>query len=109
MIIVTGANRQLGRAVVERLLECVPARQIGVSVRDTEQAKELEERGVRVRRGDFSSSPTSNAPFAVDHAATEEVLKASGSINLAGKSNRKKHRPRLLQQLIPMTPNFQRN
>lgn len=131
MIIVTGANGQLGRAVVERLLERVPAGQIGVSVRDTEQAKELEERGVRVRRGDFndaqslvhsfegasqvlvvstnilgkeavrqhrtainmareagasrilytshmSSSPTSYAPFAVDHAATEEALTTSG-------------------------------
>lgn len=131
MIIVTGANGHLGREVVEKLLERVPASQIGVSVRDTKQARELLERGVRVRQGDFndaqslahafedasqilivssnilgeegvrqhrtaiemakeagtdrilytshmSASPTSHVPFAVDHAATEEALKASG-------------------------------
>jgi NAD(P)H dehydrogenase (quinone) len=54
MIIVTGANGQLGRAVVERLLARVPAEQVGVSVRDLEKAQGLKERGVRVRRGDFS-------------------------------------------------------
>ncbi len=53
MIIVTGANGQLGRAVAERLLQLVPAGQIGVSVRDPEKARELEGQGVRVRRGDF--------------------------------------------------------
>jgi len=131
MIIVTGANGQLGRAVVEQLLQRVPADQIGVSVRDTQKAKELEERGVRVRQGEFNdaeslahtfegasqvlivssnsrgeeavhqhrtaidmakkagasrilytshmgSSPTSHFPPMVDHAATEEALKASG-------------------------------
>jgi NAD(P)H dehydrogenase (quinone) len=54
MIIVTGANGQLGRAVTERLLERIPAGQIGVSVRDPERARGLEEQGVRVRRGDFT-------------------------------------------------------
>jgi NAD(P)H dehydrogenase (quinone) len=53
MIIVTGANGQLGRAVVERLLARVPAERIGVSVRDPDKARGLAERGVRVRRGDF--------------------------------------------------------
>ncbi|NKI41207.1 NAD(P)H-binding protein [Streptomyces physcomitrii] len=53
MIIVTGAGGQLGRAVVERLLTRVPAGQLGVSVRDPGKAAELEESGVRVRRGDF--------------------------------------------------------
>lgn len=54
MIIITGANGQLGRQVTERLLERVPADQIGVSVREPEKARGLEERGVRVRRGDFT-------------------------------------------------------
>lgn len=54
MIIVTGANGRLGRAVAERLLERVPAGQIGVSVRDPEKARALEDPGVRVRRGDFA-------------------------------------------------------
>ncbi|MEV1169427.1 NAD(P)H-binding protein [Nonomuraea sp. NPDC049784] len=56
MIIVTGANGMLGRAVTERLLDDVPAEQIGVSVRDTEKARALKERGVRVRRGDFTDA-----------------------------------------------------
>jgi NAD(P)H dehydrogenase (quinone) len=51
MIIVSGANGQLGRMVVERLLTRVPAEQVGVSVRDPEKAAGL---GVRVRRGDFT-------------------------------------------------------
>ena len=56
MIIVTGANGQLGRAFAERLLERVPTAQIGVSVRDPEKARDLDERGVRVRRGDFDDA-----------------------------------------------------
>ena len=56
MIIVTGANGQLGRAIAERLLERVPAEQIGVSVRNPEKARGLEERGIRVRRGDFDDA-----------------------------------------------------
>jgi uncharacterized protein YbjT (DUF2867 family) len=58
MIILTGANGQLGRAVVERLLERVPAGQIGVSVQDPEQAQGLEKQGVRVRHGDFGDAAT---------------------------------------------------
>jgi NAD(P)H dehydrogenase (quinone) len=54
MIIITGANGQLGRAVVERLLLRVPADRIGVSVRDPDKARDLRDRGVRVRRGDFA-------------------------------------------------------
>jgi uncharacterized protein YbjT (DUF2867 family) len=53
MIIVTGANGGLGRLITERLLERVPSERIGVSVRDPEKARELEDRGVRVRQGDF--------------------------------------------------------
>ena len=56
MIIITGANGQLGRAIVEHLFELVPAEQIGVSVQDPEKARDLEQRGVRVRRGDFDDA-----------------------------------------------------
>jgi NAD(P)H dehydrogenase (quinone) len=58
MIIVTGANGQLGRAVTNLLLERVPAAQVGVSVRDSAQAQALEARGVRVRQGDFADPAT---------------------------------------------------
>lgn len=54
MIVVTGANGQLGRGIVERLLGLVPAERIAVSVRDTEKARALSDQGVRVRRGDFT-------------------------------------------------------
>ncbi|MBA2682835.1 MAG: SDR family NAD(P)-dependent oxidoreductase, partial [Ktedonobacteraceae bacterium] len=42
MIIVTGANGKLGRAIVEHLLELVAADQIGVSVQNPEKARDLE-------------------------------------------------------------------
>ncbi len=54
MIIVTGATGLLGRAIVERLLERVPADQVGVSVRAPPQARELAARGGRVRPGAFA-------------------------------------------------------
>ncbi|AIQ39152.1 SDR family oxidoreductase [Paenibacillus sp. FSL R7-0297] len=131
MIIVTGANGKLGRAVVEQLLKRAPAEQIAVSVRDLNKAQDLKDRGVRVRQGDFDdadsllhafegasqvlivssgimgeggirqhqtaietakkagagrvlytshigSSPNSYFPPMLNHAATEELLKASG-------------------------------
>lgn len=62
MIVVTGATGLLGRAVVERLLERLPAGEVGVSVRTPEQAADLRERGVRVRRGDFDD------PASLEHA-----------------------------------------
>jgi uncharacterized protein YbjT (DUF2867 family) len=68
LIIITGANGQLGRAVVERLIDRVPVEQIGVSVRDPQQAKPLAERGVRVRRGDFAD------PASLAHAFQGELI-----------------------------------
>ncbi|WP_437907984.1 NAD(P)H-binding protein [Sorangium sp. So ce327] len=63
MIIVTGANGQLGRAIMERLLQRVPAARLGVSVRDPEQASALAERGVRVRRGAFDDAASLRHAF----------------------------------------------
>jgi NAD(P)H dehydrogenase (quinone) len=60
MIIVTGASGQLGHAVLERLLDLVPADQVGASVRDPSRAHGVADRGVRVRRGDYAE-PTSLA------------------------------------------------
>lgn len=54
MIVITGATGQLGSQIVTRLLERLPAEQIGVSVRDTEKASDLAARGVRVRQGDYT-------------------------------------------------------
>jgi NAD(P)H dehydrogenase (quinone) len=63
MIIVTGANGQLGRGIVEKLLERVPAEQIGVSVRDPEKGRGLEKQGVRVREGDFGDAASLGYAF----------------------------------------------
>ena len=63
MIIITGATGQLGSQIVARLLERVAADQVGVSVRDPDLAKDLAERGVRVRRGDFADPTTLESAF----------------------------------------------
>ncbi|GAA1272505.1 NAD(P)H-binding protein [Kitasatospora nipponensis] len=56
MIIVTGATGQLGRRIVERLLDRVPADRVGVSVRDPHRARTFADRGVRVRQGSFTDA-----------------------------------------------------
>lgn len=81
MIIVTGANGQLGRAVVEGLLKRVPAERIGVSVRDPNQAQELQERGVRVRRGDFDDAESLYHAF---EGASQVLIISSGTLGEAG-------------------------
>lgn len=68
MILVTGANGQLGRRIVEHLL----ARQstgslslpLAVSVRDPARATELAARGVTVRQGDFDRPAALATAFA---------------------------------------------
>lgn len=54
MLVVTGATGKLGRQIVERLLEVMPADQVGASARDPQKADALAQRGVRVRHGDFA-------------------------------------------------------
>ncbi|MFB9689211.1 NAD(P)H-binding protein [Amycolatopsis plumensis] len=54
MIVITGGSGQLGSRIVDRLLERVPAAEVGVSVREPGRAAGLAARGVRVRRGDFA-------------------------------------------------------
>ena len=84
MIIVTGANGQLGRMVAERLLERVPAEQIGVSVRDPEKARGLEERGVR--RGDFDDA--ASLAYAFEGASRVLVVSAGAAGEEAVRLNR---------------------
>ncbi|MEV8515256.1 SDR family oxidoreductase [Dactylosporangium sp. NPDC051484] len=52
-IAVTGASGALGRLVVRRLLDLVPAGRIVAVVRDPARVADLAERGVTVRRGDY--------------------------------------------------------
>jgi NAD(P)H dehydrogenase (quinone) len=85
MIIVTGATGQLGRAIVEQLLERVPAEQVGVSVRDPEKATTLADRGVRVRPGDFGDAASLRHAF----GGARQVLIVSAGI---GEAARRQHR-----------------
>ncbi|WP_134767070.1 NAD(P)H-binding protein [Nocardioides sp. 1609] len=80
MLIVTGATGQLGSRIVERLLERVPAGQVGVTVRDPSRATSLADRGVRVRAGDFTE------PATLAHAleGATRVLVVSAAIRGAG-------------------------
>ncbi|MEJ2868916.1 NAD(P)H-binding protein [Actinomycetospora sp. OC33-EN08] len=75
MIVVTGATGVLGRLVVDRLLELVPAERIGVSVRAPEKARDLADQGVRVRHGDFTDPGTLTEAF----AGADQVLVVSAN------------------------------
>jgi len=75
MIVVTGATGRLGGAVVEQLLERVPADAIGVSVRDPAKAAGLAGRGVRVRHGDFDDAGSLTHAF----EGAEQVLLVSAA------------------------------
>jgi NAD(P)H dehydrogenase (quinone) len=76
MIVVTGATGKLGRLVVERLLLRVPASEIAVAVRNPERARDLAERGVSVRRADYT------IPSSLDAAleGAEKVLLISSNV-----------------------------
>lgn len=56
MFIITGATGQLGRKIVQNLLQLVSAERIAVSVRDPSKADDLATAGVRVRQADYDDS-----------------------------------------------------
>ncbi|MCX4737383.1 SDR family oxidoreductase [Streptomyces antibioticus] len=74
-IVVTGATGQLGRHVVEQLLEKVPAREITAVVRDEAKAADLAARGVRLAVADYNTPETFDGLF----AAGDKVLLISGN------------------------------
>ena len=86
MIVVTGASGQLGRGIVEQLLDRVPASQLGVSVRRPEQVLALRERGVRVRQGDFEDAASLHQAF----AGASQVLIVSAATT--GQAAMRQHR-----------------
>lgn len=88
MIIVTGASGQLGRNIVTRLLDRLPADGIGVSVRDPSKAADLEALGVRVRHGDFEDAESLLHAF---EGATQ-VLIVSSNARATGGDNLAQHR-----------------
>lgn len=86
MIIVTGASGKLGRAVVEQLLDRVPADRVGVSVRDPDTVQDLAERGVRVRHGRFED------PASLAHSFEGATRVLVVSINSTGPARIAMHR-----------------
>lgn len=64
MIVITGATGQLGRLVIENLLQSVPAGEIVAAVRDPARAADLAARGVLVRKADYTQPATLDTAFA---------------------------------------------
>jgi NAD(P)H dehydrogenase (quinone) len=80
VIIVTGATGNLGGRIVAELLDRVPAKSIGVSVREESKATHLAARGVRVREGDFTAPETLARSF----EGADQVLIVSAAIRGGG-------------------------
>ncbi|WP_406354668.1 NAD(P)H-binding protein [Streptomyces sp. NBC_00658] len=74
-IVVTGATGNLGRHVIEGLLEKVPADQITAVVRDTEKAAGFAARGVRIAVADYNTPETFEGVI----SAGDKVLLISGN------------------------------
>ncbi|MGI5456993.1 SDR family oxidoreductase [Streptomyces sp. CA-249302] len=74
-IVVTGATGNLGRHVVEQLLEKVPAEQITAVVRDEAKGADFAARGVKLAVADYNTPETFGTLF----AAGDKVLLISGN------------------------------
>lgn len=75
MYAITGATGQLGRLVIEALLQHVPPAQIIAAVRSPAKAADLATRGIVVREADYERPDTLTAAF----AGARKVLLISGS------------------------------
>lgn len=75
MIVVTGATGQLGRLVIEQLLEKVPAAQIVAAVRSPDKAADLKALGVQVRQADYTQPASLDSAF----AGADKVLLVSSN------------------------------
>lgn len=64
MIAITGATGQLGRLVIQQLLQTLPAEQLIAAVRSPERAADLQALGVQVREADYSNPQTLRTAFA---------------------------------------------
>lgn len=75
MLIVTGATGQLGRLVMEHLLELAPADQVAAMVRDPGKAADLAARGIRIRTADYDNPHSLSGAFGTG----DRVLLISGN------------------------------
>lgn len=86
MIVVTGANGQLGHGIIESLAKRVSPTQIVASVRDPGKAGAYAARGIQVRSGDFGQPSTLVPAF----AGADQVLVIS--VDKLGEEARRMHR-----------------
>ncbi len=63
MIVVTGASGQLGKLVIQFLLEKIPESEIIAAVRNPEKSKDLAELGVQVRQADYNDPASLTTAF----------------------------------------------
>ena len=82
MFAVTGASGQLGRLVVEHLLERVPAAQVVAAMRDPTKGADLSRLGVLVREADYKRPATLSKAF----EGVDRVLLIS-STEVAGRTS----------------------
>jgi NAD(P)H dehydrogenase (quinone) len=75
MIAITGATGQLGRLVIDQLLQKIPATQIVALVRNPAKAEALSARGVQVRQADYTQAATLEAAL----TGVEKLLLISSS------------------------------
>jgi len=73
--LITGATGGLGQAVVENLLQTVPADQVAVLVRDPAKATNLRAQGVTIRQGNYDDYASLVQAF----AGTEKLFLVSGN------------------------------
>jgi len=88
MIIVTGATGQLGRQIVEQLLDLLSADQIVATSRDPTKADALLARGVQVRRADFAEADTLASAF----EGGSQLLLVSSNAQAYGGNSLAQHR-----------------
>lgn len=75
MIAITGASGQLGRLVITALLDTVPTDQLIAIVRDPAKVADLAEKGVQIKRADYSDA----AALARALTGVEKLLLISSS------------------------------
>lgn len=74
-ILVTGANGQLGRLVINQLLQTIPAGNILAAVRTPAKAEDLAKLGIEVREADYDRPETLDRAF----TGVEKILLISSS------------------------------
>ncbi|WP_158811324.1 SDR family oxidoreductase [Beijerinckia sp. L45] len=88
MIIVTGATGQLGRQIVEQLLDLLPVDQVVATTRDPAKAADIAARRVQVRRCNFAEPDTLASAF----EGASQVLMVSSNAQAYGGDSLAQHR-----------------